>query len=567
MAIRLINTKDFSLTSFVDVRTPEYAILSHTWDHGQEISFSEMMAIFADPHHPGAGKSGYKKIVSTCQHALADGISFCWIDTCCIDKTSSSELSESINSMFHWYRKARVCYSLLSDIECGGTPDRSVLTQSKWFTRGWCLQELIAPTQVLFFDKNWRALGTRTQLAASISAVTGIDVDLLKQERPVQSFPIATRISWAAGRQTTHEEDTAYCLLGILDITMPILYGEGVSAFRRLQIEIIARTNDLSLFAFREPSNPLGENLQNPPMPIFGDVLAKSPKEFAQCGGLVNTGTLSRLDNAFAFTNKGISFAVAELEADIAQGVYSMLLDCRDREDEKSSRKLYLQQVGPNLYVRCNAPAAWSKGMEPQNEHIKALQTVRKTNIYILTNITASILKELASTEDFAIRIRSRNPRLCEAMQVVQRSLSTPYWDHAKMQFLTCGKRPFFGYLKVFPRIALQSVGGKHEPGEDDNHFYLFCGLLSRTADQQPQAWVRLLSVREWRTMENNYGTITDIDCVLAPFDHGTTKSHIDVGVKSRTCVRTVAFLKSHYCQDKRFIEVQIDFIPHPKAG
>lgn len=160
--------------------------------------------------------------------------------------------------MFQWYKSAKVCYVYLDDIS---DDIESNLAQCRWITRGWTLQELIAPREVIFHSKNWHVLGTRSELSANLATITGIHKPFLLG-RSLRSASIAQRMSWAAKRATTREEDIAYCLLGIFDINMLLLYGEGPKAFRRLQ-EILSREYpyDHSLFAWgkivEEPLNQL----------------------------------------------------------------------------------------------------------------------------------------------------------------------------------------------------------------------------------------------------------------------------------------------------------------------
>ena len=173
---------------------------------------------------------------------------------CCIDKTSSAELSEAINSMFRWYEKAKVCYAYLSDVsgDANLKKDVSEFVGSRWFTRGWTLQELVAPKSVLFYSRRytgWHFLGTKEDLCDHISAVTGIDTDTL-YGAGLELASVARKMSWASHRETTRVEDTAYCLLGIFDVNMPLLYGEGKKAFLRLQEEILRSSYDYSLFAW-----------------------------------------------------------------------------------------------------------------------------------------------------------------------------------------------------------------------------------------------------------------------------------------------------------------------------
>ncbi|PIL28773.1 hypothetical protein GSI_08817 [Ganoderma sinense ZZ0214-1] len=192
------------------------------------------------------------KIREACKVARERGFLYIWIDSCCIDKSSSSELSEAINSMFYWYSRAEVCYAFLADVpaEEDPVPKDSHFRRSRWFTRGWTLQELIAPVQVVFFSKDWTIIGSKSTLADVVTDVTNIDRHALLHVKGLEAFSIAQRFSWAARRQTTRLEDRAYSLLGLFDLYMPTLYGEGNRAFQRLQEEILRRIPDQSLFAW-----------------------------------------------------------------------------------------------------------------------------------------------------------------------------------------------------------------------------------------------------------------------------------------------------------------------------
>ena len=196
-----------------------------------------------------------EKIRRVCAVAHADGFGLIWIDSACIDKTSSSELSEAINSMYAWYRDAAICYAYLADVPLEEDPNApcSLFRQSRWFTRGWTLQELIAPVEVAFLSRDWEFLGSRTGLAVLLQDITNVARDMLVHKKSVDEFSVAQRMSWAARRETTRLEDRAYSLLGIFDISMAPLYGEGQQAFFRLQLEILRRIPDESIFAWRVP--------------------------------------------------------------------------------------------------------------------------------------------------------------------------------------------------------------------------------------------------------------------------------------------------------------------------
>ena len=192
------------------------------------------------------------KIRDACAVARTNGFRYIWIDSCCIDKSSSSELSEAINSMYAWYARAIVCYAYLADVpaeEDHGAP-RSKFRRSRWFTRGWTLQELIAPRHVEFIAQDWTSIGSKHTLISLVEGVTGVNERALLHLTSLDKFSVSQRLSWASRRQTTRVEDQAYSLLGIFDINMPALYGEGERAFRRLQEEIMRRIPDQSLFAW-----------------------------------------------------------------------------------------------------------------------------------------------------------------------------------------------------------------------------------------------------------------------------------------------------------------------------
>ena len=292
--MRLLNTKTLRLQEFVG-GTPPYAILSHTWGN-EEVIRQDLLTIERDPDSDTAkairGRNGYSKIERCCYQATSDDLEWAWVDTCCIDKTSSAELSEAINSMYRWYRRAALCYVHLADVEPMSpgwhldTEKHRLFDQSRWFTRGWTLQELIAPVSVTFFAKDWSDLGSRFSLENILTSRTGVPARILRRQSGPAKESAAERMSWAASRETTREEDTAYCLLGIFDIHMPLLYGEGgYRAFRRLQEEIWRRTEDITVLLWArqhgepQPSAP-GDTGGSFPWSFRGGVLAFHPSCF-----------------------------------------------------------------------------------------------------------------------------------------------------------------------------------------------------------------------------------------------------------------------------------------------
>lgn len=253
--MRLINTRTLELRQFNENNRPRYAILSHRWWDREEVTLQQW-----NEAKTYSSRRGYRKIHDFCRKARSDGFEWAWADTCCIDKVSTeNELSEAINSMFKWYQDAGRCYIYLSDViydrvdhESRRSVDHmgSILRESLWFTRGWTLQELIAPKDGVFFDANWKRIGTKSSLAFVLSDITRINIDLLRNKRDLSFFSIAQKMSWAAFRKTTRTEDRAYSLCGLFDIKLPTIYGEGDEAFRRLQEMLMARSTDQSLFAW-----------------------------------------------------------------------------------------------------------------------------------------------------------------------------------------------------------------------------------------------------------------------------------------------------------------------------
>jgi hypothetical protein len=222
---------------------PPYAILSHTWNESQEVTFDHLK------RNEEKDKTGYNKIRFCAQQAKRDGLHYVWVDTCCIDKSSSSELQEAINSMFRWYQRAVKCYVYLSDVSNKNGPYSSDLSwelafkRSRWFTRGWTLQELLAPSHVEFFSVEEILLGDKSSLETQIHETTSIPIDALQGRSPL-SYSIIERFNWAEGRGTKREEDMAYALLGLFDVHIPLIYGEGYrNAFRRLCKEVQDSSN------------------------------------------------------------------------------------------------------------------------------------------------------------------------------------------------------------------------------------------------------------------------------------------------------------------------------------
>ena len=224
-------------------KIPPYAILSHTWGpDADEATFKDLVK------KTGCRKPGYDEVQFCGKQAKSDGLQCFWIDTCCIDKSNNTELSEAINTMFRWYSEAVKCYVYLPDVLIYDVSNKqsweSCFRKSRWFTMGWTLQELITSKSVKFFSKEGQKLGDKGSLEQCIHEITKIPIKAL-QGSGLSGFSVVERMSWAETRNTTRKEDKAYSLLGISDIYIPLIYSEGNAALKRLQKEIQHKTEDI----------------------------------------------------------------------------------------------------------------------------------------------------------------------------------------------------------------------------------------------------------------------------------------------------------------------------------
>jgi hypothetical protein len=299
--MRLLNTETGTLEYFEGVDVPQYAILSHRWG-SEEVSYQDYGIGRA------VSKSGYRKIVELCKLAKSRSLLWAWIDTCCIDKASSAELTESINSMWSYYRNAAECYAYLADVpEPNKERDQhqmddnlhAALHCSEWFKRGWTLQELIAPKHLLFCTSSWSIIGSKAELAEELSNITRIRIRYLQDPDNINKASVAMRMSWAANRKTTRIEDIAYSLLGLFDVNMPLLYGEGMKAFMRLQKKLIKKSDDESIFAWQGQAGPSG-------------MLAQSPAAFANSNEIVTLNVRVEERLQYQLTNKGLELRIPQ---------------------------------------------------------------------------------------------------------------------------------------------------------------------------------------------------------------------------------------------------------------
>jgi hypothetical protein len=324
LAVRLINAETLDLQEFDDTQIPEYAIVSHRWrddevslrhyervmlDSGERRRLRTIIALkgtrdIGDPAYDSYIESrGLWKIISTCIQAKRDGLNHVRLHTCAIDKTSSTEEQEAINSMYRWYEQSKICYVFLDDVPADIRWDTSddelerLTATTEWLKRGWTLQEFIAPARVDFFGRAWNYVGSKTSAKCEneteplgacevvsknemLSRLTGVPLAAIVQTRLRNDYSVAQRMAWAAERLTNRSEDRAYSLLGLSDINMPLLYGEGgARAFRRLQEEIARQILDHSILAW--DGSKMGDKWEN-------SILAPSPDCFADSAHIIN---------------------------------------------------------------------------------------------------------------------------------------------------------------------------------------------------------------------------------------------------------------------------------------
>ncbi|KAF3805634.1 Vegetative incompatibility protein HET-E-1 [Colletotrichum gloeosporioides] len=445
--MKLLNCKTRQVEDFCGTSMPaSYAILSHRWE-SDEVTYQDL-------HTPelATRKAGWTKIQSLCRVALKYGHSHVWIDTCCINKQDLTELNEAINSMFKWYAGSAVCYTYLSDIEDGDPMDHSL-----WFTRGWTLQELIAPPRMVFFDRNWKPIGTRGQFRKRIHRRTRIDEEMLDDTASPRNnssilfrIPVARRMSWASGRKTSREEDRAYSLLGIFGVNMPMLYGEGSRAFLRLQEEIAKTTNDLSLFSWT--TSILNDPLETPgldtslgkPTPTgrLGEepvgprgIFATSPDEFHLSHDVVSSRDI-KYNPEFTVTNKGVKIAI---EATLSAGnIWRISLGCRKASSKpRQNMCILLRELGGGVFVRWHANVCIH---EPGND--QGLETT----FYVMKSVNVDTEATITSQLDSAFR---RSFKFLDKKNILKFRKAKPIrnWSPRGAMFVTEGLDTFVGVV------------------------------------------------------------------------------------------------------------------------
>jgi hypothetical protein len=411
-----------------DANVVNYAILSHRWGNPEdEVSFEDML------NGRQEGKKGYMKLIGCCKQAQKDGLRYVWIDTCCINKASSAELTEAITSMFTYYERSKVCYVFMDDVLIDSTPKENLysssFSRSAWFTRGWTLQELIAPLRVKFFDSSWSFLGLKTDelLCPVIESITGIDSTVLNIPATARLVSISKKMSWAARRKTTRIEDVAYSLMGIFGVYMSPLYGEGHHAFIRLQEAIMRTSNDHTIFAWTSPPIvPLTPGLE-----LVSTMLALSPDQFEYSAAFksiphdehnkVFTASGIKLD--YAITNAGLAIRLPLLEIPEFEGLYAAFLACTEGEDRIPSAILLrtTAETPAGYFWRTNCNEGPIERSERRWFSISGREAIDSNDLYVIPRFSSVsgdnieppwIRVDIAKTRGNAVNASSRTKKI-----------------------------------------------------------------------------------------------------------------------------------------------------------
>ncbi|KAM7185532.1 Heterokaryon incompatibility protein (HET) domain containing protein [Rhypophila sp. PSN 637] len=471
--MHLVDARSLQLVEVAEANEP-YAILSHRWET-DEVRKEQV---------------GFRKIELACQQALEDGIGFVWVDTCCIDKASSAELSEAINSMFNWYHKAIVCYAYLSDVERLD----STFSESKWHTRGWTLQELLAPPRVQFFSRSWTKLGEKSGLAPLLGKITGIDSRILRGKTSLQQVSVAQRMSWAARRETTRSEDIAYCLMGIFDVNMPMLYGEGSKAFIRLQEEILRNSEGQSLFAWAASE----ESAKQAP---YRGLFASSPAEFADSFDVDSFPRLSAFQTPMTPINRGIPFTSVLIPATSTPPTFTcpinftrrlqMGLNCHRHGYENQIIGIELISRGGDQYLRACPDRlfeSWTSGSTATVDKIEPVPNAERQHAFFFRDLpptihTTYVLGSMVEhfLLDQTLLVRSNNKD--EEKAVLQIHTPTEWTNEALVLFLWADRIESIQSYKVLFDVVLSPeeqrsslIARTKKPSALFNKKYISCG-------------------------------------------------------------------------------------------
>ena len=461
--MRLLRTSTLEVHEYYGENIPRYAILSHTWGD-EEVSFQQLQRMKSDKSVELDALEGGRKIRESCKLAARDRHQYIWIDTCCIDKTSSAELSEAINSMYRWYEESQVCYAYLADVDSADQSEYSLMGQiegSRWFTRGWTLQELVAPRFVLFYDKAWKEIDTRGFPNFFLSKITGIENDHMI--RPSKAS-VAAKMSWASGRTTTRVEDMAYSLMGLFGVNMPLLYGEGKDAFTRLQHEIVKITDDESIFAWQDESS------------VESGAFAPSPKAFNLSGDVVNV-KFSHLDRPpYAVTHRGLAIELhlEKIMDPDGEDKYLAAIQCAFTKTMSSPILIELTNVDRRNFIRTSA-------YQLKKDTFPSREAHRCELVYI------------NPIEKFAFGVGNEQASLSSTFYVKTSSLiaygfSISDTYHCKPQLISGDKKEFKGSWKIEIDLRVRYAGLLLENG--NSHPKSAFAIILVVSTRVPQMYV-----------------------------------------------------------------------------
>lgn len=542
--MRLINTATLELAEFHGDKIPQkYAILSHTWEK-EEVSFQEWLEMKEGTRE----KAGFHKIEMACQQAKKDGLAYLWADTNCIDKSSSAELSEAINSMFSWYKSATVCYAYLCDVEFSTEANEEEhaiqpwhqedqFLKSKWFTRGWTLQELLAPTQLMFYSNDWSAIGSRKEMASTISSVTRIDTGCLRGDGRMMEASVGTKMSWVSKRNTTRIEDIAYCMLGIFDINMPLLYGEGPKAFLRLQEEIIKISNDQTIFCWTWV-----DEVPNDWISMF----APCHQAFKESSGFESHRKFAT--KTFGLTNAGLSITIPLIQT---SSYYLAILDARLDRRDSIHHALDIHAAIPLYYVTGSLAEEDSfclrrGNFPPAPVPIHGSHKYGRLRMCIPTGRTGGVTTGWGRSYNPALRslipfwhafllvfddtFSLRTLVGSRAQGDYEHSIPMSFWRSLDYDFdiqfyshsdcnldLERGLLLFHGAEKNVS--ALIAVGGAND------RFVLFVGLMGSSSGRQPLPFCRAVAPSTWRNSESMLSTLQQQEQEMMALHNGQESS------------------------------------------
>ena len=306
--MRLLNVHTLEFSEFYS-DAPKYVIASHMWSAGTEATIKDMR------NRRNTDKVGYKKVEGFAKYVQEQigYVEWLWIDSCCVNQASSQELSETLNSMFRWYSKAEVCLVYMADVS--NAKDEYEFRRSFWFSRAWNLQELLAPHIVVFLSQDWKVIGHKggdgwtengfqvskgLSLEPVIATITGIPEYILHDYSRSKGLSVEERLAWYAGRNTHREEDMSYSMLGIFDVAMPLLYGEGAERARKRLLEEISKASTATSSALEEHEQMGRKRLKRIRSPFLVSGPAYEPTSSATGPSSVSAGGSAHTQNDIA---------------------------------------------------------------------------------------------------------------------------------------------------------------------------------------------------------------------------------------------------------------------------